>query len=98
MDGLNDGIGLRREEAVNQVRAGDRLGLRATVALEFGPDAGKSKQRSVIAQGEPDNVLFLGQRVRLWSVFGKAIGRGLGNGSQASTNPANAAKTYCGYW
>jgi hypothetical protein len=47
------------------VRAGDRLRLRAAVAAEFGPDAGKSKQRSIVVEREPDDVRLLGLRVWL---------------------------------
>jgi hypothetical protein len=37
-----------RQEAVNEVRARHRLGLGTTVALEFGPDAGKGRERPII--------------------------------------------------
>jgi hypothetical protein len=57
------------------VRSGDRLGLRATVALELGPDAREGRQRTVIVEREPDHILLLGFRVRLGRVFGKAVER-----------------------
>jgi len=53
MDRLDDRVRCRRQEAVDQVRAGDRLGLGATVAFELRPDAGKSCQRPIVIQGDP---------------------------------------------
>jgi hypothetical protein len=41
------------------VGAGDRLGLRGTVALELGPDTGKAEQRPALVEREPDDVVFL---------------------------------------
>jgi hypothetical protein len=63
-----------RQEPVDEVRAGDWLRLRATVALEFGPDAGEGEQRAVVIERKPYNVLFLGQRVRLRRVLREAVG------------------------
>jgi hypothetical protein len=40
---FNDRIRRRRQETVDQVRAGDRFLFRATVALEFGPEPAKTK-------------------------------------------------------
>jgi hypothetical protein len=62
MDGLDDRVRLRRQEAVNEVRAGDWLRLRATVALELGPDARERKQlpalieSAAVTVGEPRSV------------------------------------------
>jgi len=41
MDRFDDRVRCRRQESVDEVRAGDRLGLRAAVALELRPDAGE---------------------------------------------------------
>jgi hypothetical protein len=72
---LDDGIRGRRQEAIDQMRAGDRLRLRAAVALEFCADPGKRRQRPIVAEGKPDNILFLGRGVRFRRVFGEAIER-----------------------
>ena len=48
------------------MRAGNRLRLGAAVALELGPDTGEGCQRSIIAEGEPDYILFLVLRVGFW--------------------------------
>ena len=63
-----------RQEAVDQMRAGDRLRLGATVALELGPEPAEGEQRSVFVERKPDDVL-LGLRVRVWRIFRKTIGR-----------------------
>jgi len=42
VDRLNDGVRRGREKAIDKVRAGDRFGFRATLALELGPDAAKA--------------------------------------------------------
>jgi hypothetical protein len=39
MDRLYDGVRRRRQEAVDEMRPGDRLGLGTALAFEFGPDA-----------------------------------------------------------
>jgi hypothetical protein len=44
MDRFNDRVRCRGQEAVDQVRAGDRLRLGATVALELGPEPAKGEQ------------------------------------------------------
>jgi hypothetical protein len=43
MDRLDDCVRRRRQKPVNEVRAGDRFGLGAALALELGPDAGESE-------------------------------------------------------
>jgi hypothetical protein len=72
---LNDSVRRRRQEAVNEVRAGDRFGFRAAVAFVLGPDAGESAQRTVFIDCKPDNVLLFSLGVRLWGIFCKAIER-----------------------
>jgi len=57
MDRLDHRIRCRGQEAVDKVRAGDRLRLGAPVAFEFGPDAREGEQRSVLVEGEPNDVL-----------------------------------------
>ena len=57
---LDDGVGRCRQEAIDQMRAGNRFRLGATVALERGPDARETGQRAVVSQREPDHILFLG--------------------------------------
>jgi hypothetical protein len=59
----------------NKVRAGDRLGLGAAVALEPGPDAGKGRQRATVIQGKPDYILFLCFGVGLRRLLSEAIKR-----------------------
>src|SRR3981189_1708116 len=56
------------------MRPGDWLGLRASVALELGPNASEGERRTVIVKCEPHDVFLLGVRVGLWRVFGKAVG------------------------
>jgi hypothetical protein len=55
--GFNDRVRRRGEEAVDQVRAGDRLRLGATITFEFGPDASEREWRAIIIEREPHNVL-----------------------------------------
>jgi hypothetical protein len=43
-------------------------------AFELGPDTREGKQRPIIVQGEPDDVL-LGLGIRFWGVFRKTVGR-----------------------
>jgi hypothetical protein len=59
MDRLNYRVRRGRQEAVDQVRAGDRLLLRASVAFELGPDASEGGQRSVVVECEPYTSFFL---------------------------------------
>ena len=68
-DRLDDRVRRRRKEAVDEVRAGDRLGLGAAIALELGPDAGKGAERSIISQREPHDVFLLRLRGRLGRVL-----------------------------
>jgi hypothetical protein len=42
---------------------GFRLGT--AVALELGPDPAESRQRPIIVEREPDDVLLLGRRIGL---------------------------------
>jgi len=56
MDWRDDCVRRRRQEAVDEVSAGDWLGLGAAIPVERRPDAGKCEQRSVVVQREPDNV------------------------------------------
>jgi hypothetical protein len=57
------------------MRAGQGFGLRPPAAFELGPDAREGSERTFVVQREPDHVLFLGLRVTLWCVFGKAVER-----------------------
>jgi len=61
MDRLDDCIRRRRIDVMRP-----RYRLRAPIALEFGPDASKARQRSIIIDREPDDILLLSLRVRLW--------------------------------
>jgi hypothetical protein len=54
---LDHGVRGRRQEAIDVVRTRDRLGLGATVAPVFGPDAREREQRSTIVEREPDDIL-----------------------------------------
>jgi hypothetical protein len=73
MDRLDDGIGRGGQKPINEVRAGDRLGLGAAGALELCPDPGEGSQRSLVVQGKPDDVLFLRLWIGLGSVFRKIV-------------------------
>ena len=57
------------------MRSRNRLRFRSAVALELGPDAGEAGQRPIVIDSEPDDVLFLGLRVRLRRVFSEAVER-----------------------
>src|SRR6267378_5928446 len=58
VDRLDHCVRGRRQETVDKVRAGDRLGLGATVALELGPEPAEREQRPIIIEREPDDILF----------------------------------------
>ena len=98
VDRLDHRVRRRRQEAVDEMRAGDRLRLGATVALELGPDAGEGDQRPVVIQREPDDVLLLGLGVRLRRVFGEAVERHQAAVLRLQPSRANAATTCCGCW
>src|SRR5213075_267548 len=74
MDWLDDGVRGRGEKAVDVVRPGYRLRLRAPVALELGPNAREAGQRPIIIDCEPDHIFLLGLRIGLRCVFGEAVG------------------------
>jgi len=65
MDRFDDRVRRRGQEPVDQVRAGDRLRLGATIAFEFGPDTGERERRAILIEREPDDILLFGLRVRL---------------------------------
>ena len=46
VDRLDHCVRRRHQEAVDEMRSGDRLRLRASVAFELGPDASEGGQRS----------------------------------------------------
>ena len=48
VDRLDDRIRCRRQKAVDQVRAGDRPRLSATIPFEFAPDTAEREQRPVL--------------------------------------------------
>jgi hypothetical protein len=75
MNGLDDGVRRRRQKTVDLMRSWQRLRFRASVALEFDPDAREADQRPIIIDCEPDHILFLGLWIRLRRVFGEAIER-----------------------
>src|SRR5262245_45352777 len=75
MDRRDDGVRGRCQEAIDEMRPGDRLRLRAAVSLELGPDAGEHEQRSAVVERKPDDVLLLGLRVHLGRVLGEAVRR-----------------------
>jgi hypothetical protein len=60
MNRLDNCVRRRRQEAIDQVRAGDRLRLGAAITLEFSPDPAEGEQRSVIIEREPHHVLLFG--------------------------------------
>ncbi len=59
VDRFNDRVWRRRQEAVDQMRAGDRLRLGATVALELGPEPAEGEQRSVFVERNQTTSFFL---------------------------------------
>ena len=75
MDRRKDRVGRRRQEAVDLMRPGYRLGFGATIAVERRPDAGEGKQWPLFAEGEPHHVFLLRLRVRLRRILGEAVGR-----------------------
>jgi hypothetical protein len=75
MDRLDHSVGGRGQEAVYLMRPRYRLRLGATVPVERCPDTGESEQRPGLIQRKPYHVFLLGLGVRLWCVFGEAIGR-----------------------
>lgn len=99
MDRLDDRIGRGRQEAVDEVGAGDRLGLGAAVAAEFGPDPRETEQRPAFLEREPDDVFL--SFLSLDSAQAHTLqncSRATGSGSPASASRANAATTCCGCW
>jgi hypothetical protein len=68
VDGFDDRVGRRRQEAVDKVGAGDGFRLGAAVALELGPDAGKGTELAIVVPREPDNIFLLRFRVCLLSL------------------------------
>jgi len=85
VDRFNDRVRRHRQEAVNQVRTGDRLRLGTAVAFEFGQDPSESQERPIVTEREPHHVLYASRRVWLWRVFFRlqpappVPGRGLAN-------------------
>jgi hypothetical protein len=75
MDRLDHRVRCCRQEAIDVMRAGNGLGLSATVTLELGPDASKRRERSVIMECEPHHVLLFGFGGRLGRIFSEAVGR-----------------------
>jgi hypothetical protein len=66
---FDDRVRGRCQEAVDEVRAGDRFGFGASVAPELGPNSSKGEQRAVIIEREPHHILLAGRRIRHWRVF-----------------------------
>jgi hypothetical protein len=58
MDRLDDRVRGCRQEATNEVRPRDRLGLRAPVTFKLRPTPSEGEQRAVFVEGEPDDVFF----------------------------------------
>ena len=75
VDRLDYRVGRGRQEPIDQMRPGYRLRLGAAVTLELRPDTSERSKRPIIVQREPNDVLLLGLRVRLWRVLGEAVER-----------------------
>ena len=75
MDRLDYRVRRGRQEAVDQVRAGDRLRLGATITFEFGPYPGEREWLAIIIEREPHDILLFGLGVRLRLIFREAVGR-----------------------
>ena len=71
MDRLNDCVRRRRQEAIDEMWAGDRLRFGATVAVEIGPYTSEGEQGPVVIECEPDHVFFSGRGVGLRRVLGE---------------------------
>ena len=69
MDRLDHRIRRRRQEAVDIMRAGDGLGLRAAIAFVPRPNAGEGGERPIIIEGEPHDIFFLRGGIWLRRVF-----------------------------
>jgi hypothetical protein len=63
VDRLDYRVRRRGQEAIDEMRSGDRFGLGAAVASVFRLDASESGQRPVIVEREPNDVFFLGLQV-----------------------------------
>ena len=70
---LDNRVRRRRQEAVDEVRAGGGLRLGAAVAPELGPDTSEDRQRPIVVQRKPDDILLFGFRIRLRRRFRKAV-------------------------
>ena len=73
MDRLYDGVRRRRQDPVDKMGTGNRLGLGAAVTFELGPDAGKGGERPIVVQRKPDDVLLFGLGIWFGRVLGEAI-------------------------
>lgn len=71
VDRLDHGVRLRRQEAIDPMRSRYRLRLGASL----GPHTSEGRERSIVIEGKPDHVLFLGLRIWLRRVFGEAVER-----------------------
>jgi hypothetical protein len=74
MNRLDNCIRRRRQEAIDQVRAGDRLRLGAAITFEFSPDPREGEQWSLVIAREPDDILLFGLGVRLRRILRKTVG------------------------
>jgi hypothetical protein len=72
MDQLYDRICLSRKEAVLQMRSWDRPRVDATIAVERRPYSGKRERRPIVAEREPQHVLFPALRVSFQRIVGEA--------------------------
>src|SRR5215216_1540720 len=54
---------------------GDRLGLSASLAPEFGPYPREGEQRAILIEGEPNDILLFGLGVRLRRVLSETVRR-----------------------
>src|SRR5688500_12171458 len=73
MDRLDHRVRRCRQKSIYLLRPRHWLGLCAAITIERRPDASEGGERSVVVDDEPDYVLFLGVRVRLWRIFRKAV-------------------------
>jgi hypothetical protein len=70
---LNHRVRRGRQESIDKVRTGYRLGLGSKVALEVRPHARERRQWPVFIESEPDDVLFLCFRVGLRAYSAKLL-------------------------
>ena len=71
MDRRHDGVGLGGQKPKDQMRSKDGFRFGAAFPIEDCPDAGKGEQRAAFIERKPNDVLLLGDGIRLGRIFGE---------------------------